>query len=243
MAGQDSELAAVMIEFADTLVSDYDLLDYLDRLLERSIVALDADAGGVMLASGEEGARLQLLASTDERTRVLELVELQHQEGPCVDSHRHGEQVVVPDLTRWDRWPRFTPAVLDRGYRSVYAFPLRLRDTVIGAFNLYREQPGSVAPAEIRVAQAFADMATIGILQERAVRESRELAGHLQAALHSRVVIEQAKGIVAERLGCNMDEAYQAIRWHGRNENRRLREVAAALVAGALAAEALRPPS
>jgi GAF domain-containing protein len=244
MAGDRPEVTSTLIELADTLVSGYDLLEYLDRLLHRSIEVIGADAGGVMLSDpGHEGGELQLLSCTDERARVLELFELQRQEGPCVDCHRRGAPVIEEDLQRSTTWPGFTPLALERGYRAVYALPMRLRGATIGALNLFLTEPGAAEPDRVRTAQAFADMATIGIMQQRAVNEARELASQLRIALHSRVVIEQAKGILAERLGCELDEAYQLIRWYGRDHNRRLREVAAAVVRGSLGAEDLRAVS
>ena len=240
-----ARISATLVDLADTLVSDYDLLDYLDRLLDRSVEVLRADAGGVMLAPGGGVDELSLLACTDEDTRTLELLELQRQEGPCVDSHRLGVTVIEHDLSQSERWPQFTSVALARGFMAVYAFPMRLRDSNIGALNLFREEPGPVDAEDVRAAQALADMATIGILQHRAVQDARELAAQLQRALHSRVVIEQAKGILAERLGYDMEHAYQALRWYGRNTNRRIRAVAAAVVAGDLSAatvaEAQRP--
>lgn len=207
-----ARISDTLVDLADTLVSDYDLLDYLDRLLERSVEVLGADAGGVMLSpGGSRPQELNLLACTDEDARVVELLELQRQEGPCVDSHRLGIPVVEHDLSRSDRWPNFAPVAMDRGFQAVYAFPMRLRETVIGALNLFREAPGAVDAEEVRAAQALADMATIGILQHRAVQDARELAAQLQRALNSRVVIEQAKGILAERLGCDMEPAYEAM--------------------------------
>lgn len=240
MAVNSSDVAATLVELADTLVSDYDLLDYLDGLLASSTAVLGAVAGGVMLTDGEPvDTRLNLLACTDEHTRVLELFELQREEGPCWDSHRLGQPVVEEDLTRSQRWPQFRPVALGSGYRAVYAFPLRLRGATIGALNLFRAQPGAVDEDEVRAAQAFADMATIGILQHRAVQHARDLAGQLQTALNSRVVIEQAKGIIAERLGCDVDEAFQTLRQFSRNNNFQLRSAAAEVVAGELTAEDL----
>jgi GAF domain-containing protein len=243
MPANTSDVAATLVELADTLVSDYDLLDYLDVLLGRSTSILGAVAGGVMLTDGESvDTRLNLLACTDEHTRVLELFELQRQEGPCWDSHRLGQPVVEEDLTRSERWPQFRPVALKSGYRAVYAFPLRLRGATIGALNLFRVQPGAVDDDEVRAAQAFADMATIGILQQRAVQHARDLAGQLQTALNSRVVIEQAKGIIAERLDCDVDEAFQTLRQFSRNNNLQLRSTAAALVAGELTPDVLARP-
>ena len=240
-----ARISDTLVDLADTLVSDYDLLDYLDRLLERSVEVLGADAGGVMLSPSTRPGELNLLACTDEDARVVELIELQRQEGPCVDSHRLGVAVVEHDLSQSERWPNFTAVALDRGFQAVYAFPMRLRDSVIGALNLFREEPGAADAEEVRAAQALADMATIGILQHRAVQDARELAAQLQRALNSRVVIEQAKGILAERLSCDMEPAYQAIRQYARNNNQRVRAIAAEIVAGelpaAIVAQAQRP--
>ena len=240
-----ARISDTLVDLADTLVSDYDLLDYLDRLLERSVEVLGADGGGVMLSPNARPGQLNLLACTDEDARVVELLELQRQEGPCIDSHRLGIAVVEHDLSQSERWPNFTAVAMDRGFQAVYAFPMRLRESVIGALNLFRETPGTVDPDEVRAAQALADMATIGILQHRAVQDARELAAQLQRALNSRVVIEQAKGILAERLSCDMEPAYQAMRRYARNNNARVRAVAAEIVAGelpaAIVAQARRP--
>jgi GAF domain-containing protein len=234
------DVTATLIDLADTLVSDYDLVEYLERLLEYSTGALDTEAGGVMLSDLRAGgARLQLMACTDVRTRSLELFELQEREGPCMDSHRIGAPVIEEDLLDSDRWPVFGRRAVEEGYRAVYAFPMRLRDTVIGALNLFRVEPGPIPADDVRLAQTYAHMATIGIMQQRAVAEAQELAAQLQVALHSRVVIEQAKGVLAERLSLEIDEAYLRIRSYSRNHNRRLREVAAAVVAGDLAASEL----
>lgn len=241
MAEAREHVEATLIEFADTLVSDYDLIDYLDRLLERSAEVLGADGGGVLLdQAGDREGGLRLLAYTDERIRELEERELALAEGPCLESHHRREPVAATDLTRTQQWPEFAPVALAAGFQAVFAFPMRLRGSAIGALNLYRRQPGAVSPADVATAQAFADMATIGILHQRALGEAQALAHQLQTALHSRVVIEQAKGIAAERLSCHPEEAYEAIRWFSRNHNRRLREVAAAVIDGGVAAEELR---
>ncbi|MGH8931613.1 MAG: GAF and ANTAR domain-containing protein [Egibacteraceae bacterium] len=243
MATREGQLLATLIELADTLVSDYDLLDYLDLLLERSRGVLGATAGGVLLSNGS-GA-LAPLASSHEQMRLLELFEVQSDEGPCIDSYRSNAQVYEEDLARSSRWPRFTPLALDRGYGSVFAFPLRLREQVLGALNLFKAQPGPAARPDLDTAQAFADMATIGILQERAAREARALAGQLQTALNSRIVIEQAKGILAEHARLDMGDSWQALRWYARNHNLHLRHVAAGVVDGTLDADQVagaRPP-
>lgn len=235
MATREQAVAGTLIHLADTLVSDYDLIDYLDVLLARSVVVLEADAGAVLLR-GSEGA-FEPLVSTDERARVMELLQLQRQEGPCVDCYRQGQQIFEEDLTNSSRWPQFAPVALDRGFHSVFAFPLRLRGEVLGALNLFRERPGPVSGEDISATQAFADMATIGILQERAVRQAQELAEQLQTALNSRVVIEQAKGVLAERADLDIGDAFLALRHYARHHNRRLSEVAAEVIANRLPAD------
>jgi GAF domain-containing protein len=232
MVTRERQLAVTFIQLADTLVSDYDLLSLLDLLLERSMAVVDANAGGVLLSDGK--GKLKPLVSSDETTRILELFELQNDEGPCIESYRRNEQIVQDDLARSTRWPRFTPVALENGYRSALAIPMRLRGDVIGAVNLFRDRVGPVERADIDAAQAFADIATIGILQQRAVSDARQLAGQLQTALNSRIVLEQAKGVVAERAQMDIGDAYQVLRWYARNHNRYLRDVAAEVVSGAL---------
>ena len=244
MTAGERTLSGTLVELADTLVSDYDLADYLDKLLGHAVAAVGGAGGGVMLARdpGRDPVMLELLASTNERVRSLEVFELQRDEGPCVDSFREGTQVFEANLAGSSRWPLFTPAALDLGFHSVFAFPMRLRGQVIGALNLFRGQSQDVDPHGVAMAQTYADMATIGILQQRAAHEARDLAANLQGALNSRVVIEQAKGMLAERVGYEMDEAYQAMRWYARSNNVRLREVAAGVVGGSLAASEFRKP-
>lgn len=240
MATSDSDTAsATLIQLADTLASDYDVFEYLDMLLQRTAETLGATAGGVMLANSR--GDLELLAATDEPARLTELFELQRQQGPSVDCYRRGEQIEEHDLGSAVRWPRFAPAAVAQGYRASFAFPMRLRQHVVGALNVFHSAPGPADPDAYRTAQAFAHMAAIGILQERAVSDARQLAGQLQTALNSRVVIEQAKGIIGERSGVDMGEAFAQMRRYARNHNLVLREVAGAVVGGALATSDLAP--
>lgn len=234
MVSHDPQVSSTLIELADTLVAGYDVHDFLDLLLERSAAVLGAGGGGVMLS--DDAGQLQLLASTDQSSRKVEAFELECQEGPCIDSYAGIRQVVEEDLAATSRWPEFAAVALGQGYRSAFAFPLRLRTDVIGALNLYRCAPGPVEGPYLAAAQAFADMATIGILHERAVRDARALATQLQSALNSRIMIEQAKGVLAERAGLEMEEAFQVLRWYARSRNLMLRNVAAALVSGRLTA-------
>jgi len=176
--------------------------------------------------------------------RVLELFELQSQEGPCLDCYRTGQPVVNQDLATVNgRWPRFAAEALAAGFHSVHALPMRLRGAVIGALNLFHIEPGEMRQADVAAAQAMADVATIGVLQHRAALEAQVLNEQLNHALNSRIVIEQAKGIIAERESLNMEQAFSTLRNHARYHNRRLVDVAGDVIGGTLAASALdRPP-
>ena len=170
------------------------------------------------------------MPASAEQVELLELLELQSEEGPCLDSYRTGVAVSSSDLSETEAWPRFRQAVLASGFRAVQALPLRLRGQVIGALNLFRVEPGVLASGELAVCQAIADVATIGLLQARAVREAQLLADQLSTALRSRVVIEQAKGVLAERSNVDMDTAFRVLRTYARRHNARLADVAADVV-------------
>lgn len=230
MATRESDLSATLIELADTLVSDYELFEFLDVLLARSTRWLGSQAGGVMLRDVD--GQLQLLAWVGDRMDVVELFQLQRRQGPCHDSVVERRQVIEPDLAQTSRWPQFTEVAVREGYRSVAAFPLRLREQHIGAMNVFWREPRRAATDDISAVQAFADMATIGILHERAVQRAEELSEQLQSALRSRVLLEQAKGVLAERSGLDVDAAFRVLRGYSRNSNRRLRDVAAEVIAG-----------
>lgn len=176
------------------------------------------------------------MASSSEAMRLLELIEIQAQEGPCLDSHRTGQPVADRDLSAVDgRWPRFAAEAVAAGFYSAHALPMRLRASVIGAMNLFRAVPGEMGAADIEVAQAFADVASIAILQHRATHQAQVINEQLTHALDSRVSIEQAKGMVAERLGLDMELSFAALRAHARNHNLRLVDVARAVIDGTLA--------
>lgn len=198
------------------------------------------DAAGIMLA-GPDG-QLRVMASSSEAMRVLELFEIQAQEGPCLECHRTGKAVVNQDLEAGDgRWPEFAAEALEAGFHSAHALPMRLRGSVIGALNLFRSGIGEMGPADVEVAQAFADVATIAILQHRAALEAHVLSQQLTHALNSRVVLEQAKGMVAERLTLDMEQSFATLRNHARANNLRLSDVAQAVIEGSLAASDLHP--
>jgi transcriptional regulator with GAF, ATPase, and Fis domain len=239
---REALLARTFVELADTLVADFDVVELLTVLTDGCVDVLDIGAAGLMLAAPE--GDLRVMASSSEATRVLELFELQSQEGPCLDCYRTGQPVVNQDLATVNgRWPRFAAEALAAGFHSVHALPMRLRGTVIGALNLFHIEPGEMRQADVAAAQAMADVATIGVLQHRAALEAQVLNEQLNHALNSRIVIEQAKGIIAERESLNMEQAFSTLRNHARSHNLRLADVAGDVIGGTLAASALdRPP-
>jgi GAF domain-containing protein len=238
---RETMLARTLVELADTLVADFDVVELLTLLADRCVDVLDVGAAGLLLAS--PNGDLRVMASSSETVRVLELFELQSEEGPCLDCYRTGRPVVNQDLTTVDgRWPRFVAEALAAGFHSVHALPMRLRGTVIGALNLFHIDPGEMRKADVDAAQALADVATIAILQHRATVEVQVLNEQLNQALNSRIVIEQAKGMVAERKAVDMEEAFVTLRSYARNHNLRLADVARDVIAGTLTAAALDRP-
>jgi GAF domain-containing protein len=227
---RETKLSGAFVKLADTLVTDFDVVELLDWLVEKCTDILDTQAGGLMLV--DPSGDLQLIASTSEEITLVEVLQLAGGDGPCLECFRTGEAVTVADLElEADRWPRFSEETLKLGFRSVHATPLRLRDQIIGTMNLFSTSPGALPPADIAVAQALADVATIGILQERSIRSAHVLSEQLQRALDSRVLIEQAKGVLAALLKTSMDDAFSILRTYARERNLPLRQVAEDVVA------------
>ncbi len=232
-AGQDRELqlAAAFVEMADTLVTGFDVADFLHGLADHCVQLLPVDAAGLLLA--DPRGTLELLASSNEQSRLVELFQLQSDQGPCLECFRSGTPVAESDLAAaTERWPLFAPAASAAGFAAVQALPMRLRDEVIGAMNVFMCTPGRLDGTGLLVAQALADIATIGLLHERSFRHQEVLAEQLQGALNSRVAIEQAKGVLAERFSLDMDQAFQLLRTQARSQNRRLAELAGAVANG-----------
>jgi GAF domain-containing protein len=230
---RDEKLFDAFATLADTLVAGYDVMDLLQSLVDYCHDLLDVDSAGILLANlrGE----LEVVASTSEANTVVEIMQLDADAGPCTQAFHERIVVSVPDTeVDTDRWPAFSKSARAQGIRSVYAIPLRLRETTIGTLNLMRDQPGELNPYDVRAAQALADVATIGILQERAVSDASAIRDQLQHALSSRVVIEQAKGVVAETAKLSMDAAFDRIRSHARSHQMPLSQVARQLVGGDL---------
>lgn len=235
---REALLARTFVELADTLVADFDVVELLSLLADRCVEVLDIGAAGLMVVAPD--GDLRVMASSSEAMRVLELFELQAEEGPCLDCYRTGEPVVNQDLADANgRWPRFANEALGAGFHSVHALPMRLRGSVIGALNLFHVEPGEMRSEDVAAAQALADVATIAILQHRAAVEAGVLNEQLNNALNTRIVIEQAKGMVAERKGLDMARAFATLRTHARNHNLRLSDVAADVIDGTLATSAL----
>ena len=226
---REHRITQVFIELADTLVDEFDVVDFLRTLAEVAVELLDVDAAGLMLA--DENGVLQVMASSDDQVELLELFELQQNEGPCPECFRIGAPVVNTDLRRW---PEFAAAAAAGGYASAHAVPLRLRGQVIGALNLFRSSTEPLTDEDLALGQALSDIATIGLLHERRHRGQQELAGQLQHALDSRIVIEQAKGMLAERAGLSTGEAFTAMRSFARGSGQRLGAVAHGVLDGSL---------
>lgn len=230
---REGQLVETFVTLADTLVAGYDVVDLLHTLVETCSSLVSASAAGILLVN--ERHKLEVVASSDERSRLVELMQLQSGGGPCLDCYTLGRSIAVRDLVdEKGRWPRFRAEALDQGFHAVHAAPLRLRGDTIGSLNLFWEKPSLLDQRDSEVIQALADVATIGILQERAVRESAIAREQLQRALNSRVVIEQAKGVVAEIRQVSMEDAFAAIRAYARTNQLPLAEVSDRIVNRAL---------
>jgi GAF domain-containing protein len=224
-------LATIFVEVADTLIDEFDLIEFLHTLTDRAADLVNAAAAGLVLA--DQRGRLEFMAGSSENVKLVELFQLQNQEGPCWDAFRTGNAVVNVDLSQASkRWPRFAPRATAAGFLSVHAFPMRLRNERIGALNIFGDtKGGNFEGADVPIIQALADVAAISLLQERAIHRGEVLTEQLQGALNSRIVIEQAKGAVAQARGISVDEAFAIIRSFARGQNRRLTDVAHAIVA------------
>ena len=237
---RERRLAEVFVELADTLVEEFDVVDFLQTLIERCVELVDTDAAGLML--DDQRGNLRVVAYTDESARLLELFELQQAEGPCLDCFATGQVIANVDLTASrSRWPVFTEAALGSGFAYSHALPLRLRRQVVGALNLFTVERRALTDDHLAVAQGMADIATISLLHERALRDQFVLAEQLQTALHSRIVIEQAKGVLSARAAISVSEAFRRLRTHARRTGEQLTTVAEAVVTGSLHHGDLQP--
>ena len=231
-ADRQALTASTFVELVDTLVEDFDVIDLLTVLASRCVELLDAAAAGILLA--DESGHLRVMAASTEQIALLELFQVQNEQGPCLESFRTGHVVADPDLTAGSRWPLFAAESIAAGFPSVCAVPMRLREVILGCLNLFLTNPVPLSASDIQLAQALADVASIAMVQDQAARDAAIREGRLQLALNSRIVIEQAKGMLAEHGGVDMDEAFNQLRNFARSNNRRLTEVAESLAAGTL---------
>lgn len=225
------QLAEVFVEVADTLVEDFDVIEFLELVTQRTAQISQTSAAGLMLANAHDS--LQFVAASEESVHLLELFQVQNDEGPCLDCFHSGSPVINSDLDAAEargRWPLFAAQAIDLGFHSVHAFPLRHRGVVIGAMNLFSKDAGRLEEPDARIAQALADVATIGILQQRTIRAGEVLTEQLQAALISRITIEQAKGALARSRSINVEEAFTELRSYARSHQLQLSELAHVVV-------------
>ena len=233
------QLADVFVEVADTLVADFDLIEFLHLVAGHAAEFSGGAAAGVVLS--DHSGNLHHVGASSEDARLLELFQLQNAEGPCLDAFRSGRPVFVLDLVQEaERWPVFAPRAIAAGMTSIFAFPMRLRDRVIGGLNVFHTERQEIGAAEERLLQALADMATISLIQEQAVARAEVLTEQLQVALNSRIVIEQAKGAVARTFNVTVDEAFEMLRGHARTSRRRLTDLAHDVVTSPSGPEQLR---
>ena len=238
---REQRLARTLVELAQTLVDDFDVVDLTTLLVERSVELLDASAAGLVLA--DRSGSLRLMASTSEAMELVELFQVQNDQGPCFDCYHSGEPVVAEDLAgARGRWPRFAPFATHAGFFAAHALPMRLRRQVIGALNLFRSEPGRLGEADVAAGQALADLATIAILQAGDLHDSHTVVEQLQHALQHRIVIEQAKGVLAERAGIGTEEAFTYMRAYARARQLKVARVAEDVIAGRVGTEELATP-
>src|SRR5664279_2227963 len=238
---RQERVTRVLVELADTLVVGFDVIDFLHTLVERSVELLAADAAGLMLA--DQQGRLEVVAASSEEARVLELFELQSSQGPCMDCFTSGEPLVNIDVAQMAyRWPLFAQAAAVAGYKSAHALPLRLRGKVLGAMNLFTISDVPLDADDVVLGQGMADIATIGLLQQRKALEQDILTEQLRAALNTRVVIEQAKGVLSERVGTSLGDAFNLMRAMARRTQQPLTLIANAVLDATVDLEQLRTP-
>jgi GAF domain-containing protein len=239
---REQRIVETFVELADTMVEDFDVVEFLHRLSERCVELLDCAEAGLLLA--DAAGVLRVMASSSERSDALDLLQSQNEEGPCFECYRRGVPVFSEDLTAdTDRWPTFAPTAVRMGFRSVHAIPMRVRDETVGALNLFRAVAGRLVEQDMPLGQGMADIAAIALLQERTLRQAHGVVGQLQGALTSRVIIEQAKGVLAERAHIGVDAAFARMRTHARAHNLRLSNVARELIDGHLDAASLSDPA
>ena len=231
-ASAQVQTATMFVEIIDTLVGDFDVIEVLTLLTSRSVELLGAAAAGILLA--DEAGHLRVVGASTEKIQLLELFQVQNDEGPCLDCYHSGHVVLHSDLDVSSPWPNFAAECTRAGFAAVCAVPLRLKAHTLGCLNMFMVEAGGLTDNNVAIAQALADFASIALVQDQATRDASIREGHLQHALNSRIAIEQAKGMIAERHHVDMDDAFSRLRAYARNSNRRLTDVAEALVDGTI---------
>jgi anti-anti-sigma factor len=237
---RQARTATALVEIVDTLVSDFDVIDVLTVLTARCVELLEAAAAGILLV--DNTGRLRVIGASTEQIQLLELLQIQSDEGPCLDCFRTGRVILNGHLDTESKWPQFASESVRAGFPSVCAVPLRINDVILGCLNLFMSEPVPSSNADVALAQALADVASIAIMQDQAVRDAAIRERQLQHALNSRIAIEQAKGMIAEHDGVEMDDAFSRLRAFARTHNRRRTETAAAVVAGTVAIDSFARP-
>ena len=233
---RERAVSAAFVTIANSLAEGYDPVDLCTGLTRDCALLLDVATAGLLLA--DEGGVLHVMAASSEATRDLEAFQLQRKEGPCLDCYRVGSPILVPDLNvEHARWPTFVPAAISAGFTSVHAVPVRLRDTVLGALGLFSTEAGALNAADLDLAQALAHVASVALVADKALSDKSAIIEQLHTALRSRVVLEQAKGFLAEAGGLDMGEAFAALRRYARDHNLKLSDVAGHLVSRDLPAQ------
>jgi GAF domain-containing protein len=240
MTDRERPLVETLADLVDTIVTDFDVTDLFYRLVDTCVDLVEADEAGLLLMNRD--GELGIAAATSESTHLVELLQVQAREGPCFDAFRSGEPVrtgPLDSLEAKETWPEFAPMAISAGFHSVVAVPMRWRDTTLGSLNLFRTDAGHATERDVITARALADLTTIAVVQAHAVDGAQQVIDQLQSALDTRVSIEQAKGIVAERAKLDMKEAFERIRRHARSSNSHLAEVSARIISGELGVDAL----
>jgi len=227
-----AQAGAAFVELVAALVDDFDVIDMLTVLTTRCVEMLDASAAGILLA--DSAGTLRVVGASNEQAQLLELLQVQNDEGPCWDCYHTGDVIISQDMTAGSPWPRFAPVSVAAGYPSVCAVPMGLKHLRMGCLNLFMSEPVRLPDADIALAQALADVASIAIVQDQTTRSAALREGQLQHALESRIVIEQAKGMIAAHADVDMDSAFSRLRDHARSNNLRLTDVAAAVISGSI---------
>lgn len=230
---READVARSFVTLASSLAKGYDVVDLLGELTTDCARLLDVASAGLLLADSR--GVLHVMAASTEDTRKLEIFQLQREDGPCLQCYSTGDPVAVADLAQEaDRWPEFVPAAISLGFASVHALPMRLRDNVLGALGLFGTSAGSLSDGDLALGQALADVASVALLQDQAVSDKTAINAQLQTALTSRVVLEQAKGVLAQTGGLEMTDAFAMLRTYARDHNLRLTQVAHAIVGRSL---------